>query len=136
MRLSTEPDRDDERSREVLQRALDAGVTLLDTAPSYCQSQGDEHHNERLIQSVLADRAGSVRVSTKGGLIREGTLWVPDGRARSLIESCEASLVALGRSRIDLFFLHAPDPRVSFATSVRALGQLLTRGLVEKVGLS
>lgn len=136
MRLSTEPDRDDERSREVLRTALDAGVTLLDTAPSYCQGEGDEHHNERLIANVLSAHPHPVRVSTKGGLVREGTLWIPDGRARSLIESCEASLVALGRSRIDLFFLHTPDPRVSFATSVRALAQLRSRGLVEKVGLS
>jgi aryl-alcohol dehydrogenase-like predicted oxidoreductase len=136
MRLSTDLDRDDARSREVLRTALEAGVTLLDTAPSYCQGQGDEHHNERLIANVLSDGAYSVRVSTKGGLIREGKAWIPDGRAGSLLKSCEASLVALERSSHDLYFLHAPDPRVSFSTSVRALARLKAQGLVRKVGLS
>lgn len=136
MRLSTDPDRDDARSREVLRAALAAGVTLLDTAPVYCLGEGDEHHNERLIASVLSESTLAVRVSTKGGLIREGKSWIPDGRAGSLIRSCEASLVALERSTHDLYFLHVPDPRVSFATSVRALAQLKARGLVKNVGLS
>jgi aryl-alcohol dehydrogenase-like predicted oxidoreductase len=136
MRLSTESSRDEESARAVLRAALEAGITTWDTAPSYCLGEGDEHHNERLIASVLGATSPALRVSTKGGLVREGTAWVPDGRARSLIASCEASLVALGRSQLDLFFLHAPDPRVSFATSVRALGQLKTRGLVRELGLS
>src|SRR5688572_5499841 len=118
MRLSTDPDRDEARGLETILAALEAGVTLLDTAPSYCHGEGDEHHNERLIARATSGR--DVRISTKGGLVREGTAWVPDGRARSLIASCEASLVALGRSSIDLYYLHAPDPRVSFMTSVRA----------------
>jgi aryl-alcohol dehydrogenase-like predicted oxidoreductase/predicted kinase len=134
MRLSTDPARDEARAEEVIRAAVAAGVTLLDTAPSYGHGEGDEHHNERLI--ARATQGLDVRISTKGGLVREGTLWVPDGRARSLIASCEASLTALGRSSIDLYHLHAPDPKVSFLTSVRALAQLKARGLVQTVGLS
>ncbi|HEY2510926.1 MAG TPA: aldo/keto reductase [Polyangiaceae bacterium] len=62
--------------------------------------------------------------------------WEPDGRARTLREDCEASLEALGGLRIDLYLLHAPDPRVPLSTSVRALASLLEAGLVGRIGLS
>src|SRR5262249_3402099 len=61
--------------------------------------------------------------------------WIPDGRARHLIAACEASRRALDVDRIDLYQLHAPDPRTPFSTSVRALASLQRDGLVERIGL-
>ena len=138
MRLSTAPDRDPERAIRVIHAALDAGVTLLDTADAYCLDAAETGHNERLIAQALKAWSGDasrVRVATKGGLTRPDGRWVPDGRARALTAACEASLRALGVSRLALYQLHAADPRVPLATSVRALHALKQRGLVHAVGL-
>jgi aryl-alcohol dehydrogenase-like predicted oxidoreductase len=132
MRLSTAPDRDDAGSVAVLHAALDGGVTLLDTADAYC-FDAETGHNKRLIARALASWHGdksAIRVATKGGLTRPDGRWEADGRGRSLTAACEASLRALDASRIDLYQLHAPDPRVPLATSVRALHALRRRGLI------
>jgi aryl-alcohol dehydrogenase-like predicted oxidoreductase/predicted kinase len=138
MRLSTEPDRDEDRGLATIHAALDAGVRLLDTADAYCRDASESGHNERLIARALAAWSGdasAVRVATKGGLTRPGGRWEPDGRARHLRGACEASLRALDVERIFLYQLHAPDPAVPLATSVRALAALQRDGLVEHVGL-
>src|SRR5688572_10181447 len=138
MRLSTEADRDQARAIATLHAALDAGVTLLDTADAYALDEAESGHNERLIARALATWAGDhtrVRVATKAGLIRPGGRWEPDGRGRHLRMACERSLRALGLGRIPLYQLHAPDPRVALATSVRALAALQREGLVERIGL-
>ncbi len=138
MRLSTAPDRDDERSVALLTEALDAGVRFLDTADAYCRDESEIGHNERLIARALASWKGdssTVTVATKGGLTRPGGGWVPDGRARHLAAACEASLSTLGVERLSLYQLHAPDPRVPLATSVRALARLRGEGLIEAAGL-
>ena len=141
MRLSTERDRDEARAIRVLHAALDAGVTLVDTADAYCWNAGEAGHNERLIARALAtwvpasgERA-RIRVATKGGLTRPNGEWVADGRGRHLREACQASLRALDVNRIDLYQLHAIDPRTPLSTSVRALAALKREGLVEHVGL-
>jgi aryl-alcohol dehydrogenase-like predicted oxidoreductase/predicted kinase len=138
MRLSTEPDRDEPRATAVLHAALDAGIEFFDTADAYCYDDVERGHNERLIARALASWPGDrsrVRVGTKGGLTRPDGRWVPDGRARHLRHACERSLVALGVDRLDLYQLHAPDPRTPLATSVRALEQLKRDGLVGAIGL-
>jgi aryl-alcohol dehydrogenase-like predicted oxidoreductase len=138
MRLSTEAQRDEDRAVATVHAALDAGVRLLDTADAYCRDASDVGHNERLIARALATwscDASAVRVATKGGLTRPGGRWESDGRARHLRAACEASLRALGVGRIFLYQLHAPDPAVPLATSVRALAALQRDGLVEHVGL-
>lgn len=138
MRLSTAPDRDDTRSVAVLHAAFDAGVTLVDTADVYCLTDHDLGHNERLVARALATWSGDrsrVVVATKGGLTRPEGRWAPDGRARSLAAACERSCRALDVDRIDLYQLHAVDPRVSLATSVRALAALKRRGLIAAIGL-
>jgi len=138
MRLSTEADRDDARSISVLHAALDAGVTLLDTADAYCLDQHDAGHNERLVARALGSWQGDrsrIVIATKGGLTRPQGRWIADGRASHLAAACEASLRALGVDRIDLYQLHAPDPRVPLATSVRALAALRRDGLVAHIGL-
>jgi aryl-alcohol dehydrogenase-like predicted oxidoreductase/histidinol phosphatase-like enzyme/predicted kinase len=139
MRLSIEPDRDDERSLAVLHAALDAGVTLLDTADSYCWTDDDIGHNERLIARALATWPGDrsrITVATKGGVTRPEGRWEIDGRAKHLVEACERSCRALGVDRIALYQLHAPDPATPFATSVRALAKLKRDGLIASIGLS
>jgi aryl-alcohol dehydrogenase-like predicted oxidoreductase len=75
MRLSTEANRDDERSVAVLHAAFDAGITLLDTADAYCLEESERGHNERLIAQALATWPGdrsAITVTTKGGLTRPG----------------------------------------------------------------
>src|SRR5262249_49511507 len=79
---------------------------------------------------------GTITVATKGGLVRPGGRWVPDGRAKHLYKACEASLRALDVSAIDLYQLHAIDPRVPLETSVRALAELQGAGLIRRIGLS
>jgi aryl-alcohol dehydrogenase-like predicted oxidoreductase len=145
MRLSTERDRDDARGIEVLHAALDAGITFLDTANAYCWDDSEVGHSERLVAHAIAtwngrsglatgDRSRIV-VATKGGLTRPNGQWVPDGRARHLRDACEASLKALAVDQIDLYQLHAVDPRVPLSTSVRGLASLKDEGLVARIGL-
>lgn len=139
MRLSTEPDRNDERSLAVLSAAFDAGVTLLDTADAYCWDDSETGHNERLIAAALASWPGDrsrIRIATKGGITRPQGHWEPDGRAKHLIAACERSCRALDVDAIDLYQLHAPDPRTPFATSVRALAALHRDGVIKSIGLS
>lgn len=139
MRLSTNEDRDRDRSIAVIHAALDAGVRLLDTADSYGWDESEAGHNERLIADALATWPGDrapVQVVTKGGIVRPGGRWVPDGRAQHLEAACEASLLALRVDRLDLYLLHTPDPRRPFDTSVRALARLREAGLTRFVGLA
>ena len=69
-------------------------------------------------------------------MARPAGAWVPDGRAKAIRADCEASLEALDGLPIDLYLLHAPDPRTPWRTSVRALTRLLEDGLVSHVGLA
>src|ERR671935_977043 len=138
MRLSTEPERDEELALEAIAAAVDAGVTVFDTAHSYGLGENDLGHNERLLARALR-RCGAearARIVTKGGMTRVGGGWVPDGRAKALRADCEASLVALDGLPVDLYLIHAPDPRTPWGTSVRALARLADEGLTKRVGLS
>jgi aryl-alcohol dehydrogenase-like predicted oxidoreductase len=115
-----------ELGEETIAAAVDAGVTVFDTARAY-------EGNEALLARALR---GNTRVVTKGGMARTGGAWIPDGRAKALRADCEASLTALGGLPIDLYLIHAPDPRTPWRTSVRALARLVDDGLVRNVGLS
>ncbi|HVH54793.1 MAG TPA: aldo/keto reductase [Vicinamibacterales bacterium] len=138
MRLSTERDRNEHTAIAVLHAALDAGVTLLDTADAYCWDDDERGHNERMIARALTTWQGDrspVVIATKGGMTRPGGRWIPDGRAKHLAAACEASCRAFEVKRVDLYQLHAPDPRVPLATSVRALAALKRDGLIGRIGL-
>ena len=138
MRLSTAADRDDAKSIAVIHAALDAGVKLLDTSDAYCWNESEAGHNERLIARALAGWSGDraiVEVATKGGIKRPKGAWVSDAKGKSLRAACEASLGALGVDAIDLYQLHAVDPRTPLETSVRALASLKADGKVKRVGL-
>ncbi|APR77607.1 Aldo/keto reductase [Minicystis rosea] len=127
---------DETQGIRTIRAALDAGVTLIDTADVYCLDDGDIGHNERLIAKALAGRHEQVVVATKGGLRRPGGAWTRDGRPEHLTAACEASLRALGVDAIDLYQLHAPDDDVPFADSVGAIARLREQGKVRRVGLS
>jgi aryl-alcohol dehydrogenase-like predicted oxidoreductase len=109
--------------------AAEAGITVFDTARAYGAS-------ERIVGQALrgvGHSGRSPRVVTKGGM---GEGWIPDGRAKTIRADCERSLAELGGLPIDLYLLHAPDPRTPWSTSVRALARLVDEGLVARIGLS
>jgi aryl-alcohol dehydrogenase-like predicted oxidoreductase len=109
--------------------ALDAGLLVLDTARAYDDGE------TTLGRALEAHPAGArAFVVTKGGMARPDGQWRPDGRASSLRRDCEASLAALGRP-IDLYLVHAPDPTVKWATTLRALGRLADERLVRAIGV-
>lgn len=139
MHLSITDRPDEPTAIRVLHAALDAGVTLLDTADVYCLDDTDIGHNERLIARALDTWRGDrdqVVVGTKGGLTRPGGAWHRNGRPDHLRAACEASLGALATDTIDLYQLHAPDPRVPLADSVGAIADLKREGKLRWVGLS
>jgi len=130
---------DEATALRVIHAALDAGVTLIDTADVYCLDDGDLGHNERLMAKALrtwSGRRGAVIVATKGGMTRPGGRWERDGRPEHLRRACDRSLKALGTDRIDLYQLHSPDPEVPFADSVGALVELQLAGKIHWIGLS
>lgn len=127
MRLSTTTVAD---APAVIAAAVAAGVEVFDTADAYCHDDTDVGANEAL----LAPFVHGHRVITKGGLTRPGGAWVADGRGRHLAEAARASRDRLGA--IDLYLLHAVDPKVPLATSVRALAKLRDDGVVRAIGLS
>ncbi len=136
MRMSTEADRDDELAGETIAAALQAGITVFDTAHAYGRSESELGHNERLLARALSAAGARGRIVSKGGMTRPGGAWVPDGRAKAILRDCEASLTALDGLPIDLYLIHAPDHRTPWRTTVRALARLLDEGLVARVGVS
>jgi len=138
MHLSIQGRPSEEQGIRVIQAALDAGVTLIDTANVYCLDDTDIGHNERLIARALRTREQreQVIVATKGGMRRPGGRWETDGRPQQLQAACDRSLQALGVERIDLYQLHTPDPKVPLEESVGALAELQRQGKVRWIGLS
>jgi aryl-alcohol dehydrogenase-like predicted oxidoreductase len=120
--------------------ALDAGVTLIDTADAYHVHADEVGHNEALIAEALASYGGdtsSVLVATKGGHLRPGDgSWTVDGRPEYLRQAAEASLKRLGVEAIGLYQYHRPDPKVPYAESVGALADLLDAGKIRMAGIS
>jgi aryl-alcohol dehydrogenase-like predicted oxidoreductase/adenylate kinase family enzyme len=129
---------DEQRAFDTIAAAAAAGVTVYDTAHAYATDQSDVGRNERLVARALraARRQHDARIVTKGGMTRPEGRWVPDGRAKAIAADCEASLSALDGLPVDLYLLHAPDPRTPWRTSVRALAGLVEQGLVERVGVA
>jgi aryl-alcohol dehydrogenase-like predicted oxidoreductase len=126
-----EPD-DLEGARALLRRVIELGVNLIDTADSY----GPEV-SENLIAEALHPYPDGLVIATKGGLLRDGPgQWRRDCRPERLKEACEGSLRRLRVERIDVYQLHAVDPRVPLEESVGALAELRAQGKVRHVGLS
>ncbi|WP_327233397.1 aldo/keto reductase [Streptomyces sp. NBC_01317] len=139
MPLSIEGRPDETRSVATVHAALDAGVTLIDTADAYHLYADEVGHNESLIAKALAshDRGGEVLVATKGGHLRPGDgSWTLDGSPEHLKAACDASLRRLGVEAIGLYQFHRPDPKVPYAESVGAIRDLLDAGKIQQAGIS
>jgi aryl-alcohol dehydrogenase-like predicted oxidoreductase len=140
MPLSSKEDRPSpEDAVRTVHAALDAGVTLIDTADAYAHSEAEFGHNEELVARALADYGGDtsqVLVATKGGHTRSGTEWGLDGSPAYLRRACEASLRRLGVEAIDLYQYHRPDPATPWEESMGGLRALADDGLVRMVGIS
>jgi len=140
MPMSIEGRPDEARSIRTIHAALDAGVTLIDTADAYHLHAGETGHNERLIAKALASYPGdtsNVLVATKGGHIRPGDgSWIVDGSPKHLREAADASLKALGVDAIGLYQFHRPDPKVPYEESVGTLKELLDAGKIRMAGIS
>ena len=131
-----------EQAVATIHRALDLGVTLIDTANIYAPSARDIGHNEMLVAEALRTYTGSadlsaVLVASKGGITREsGGIFGSDSSPAGLRAACEKSLVCLDVSQIQLYQHHRPDPELDYADQMRTLLSLKEAGLVARIGLS
>jgi aryl-alcohol dehydrogenase-like predicted oxidoreductase len=125
---------DDEESIRTIHRAIDLGVTLIDTAESYGKGA-----NEELVGRAIRDRRGEVAIATKFGLVPNpsgGTAIEVDARPERARACCDASLSRLGVETIDLYYLHRVDPNVPIEDTVGAMADLVREGKVRFLGLS
>jgi aryl-alcohol dehydrogenase-like predicted oxidoreductase len=140
MPMSIEGRPDEARSIATIHAALDAGVTLIDTADAYHLHADEVGHNEELIARALrsyGSDTSAVLVATKGGHLRPGDgRWTQDGRPEYLKEAVKASAHRLGVDAIGLYQFHRPDPKVPYADSVGAIRDLLDEGVIEMAGIS
>jgi aryl-alcohol dehydrogenase-like predicted oxidoreductase len=138
MPLSTKEDRPSPSEAEaVVHAALDAGVTLIDTADAYSRDEAEFGHNEELVADALRSYGrADVLVATKGGHTRRGRDWELDGSPTHLRLACEASLRRLHVEAIGLYQFHRPDPATPWDESMGALLALFDDGLVRMVGIS
>jgi len=123
---------DEDQSIATIRRALDLGVTFLDTSDMYGSG-----HNEQLVGRAIADRRDEVQVATKFAIRRDDSgnrsidnspEWIP--------QACDASLRRLGVDHIDLYYMHRRTPDVPIEESVGAMGELVSAGKVRHLGLS
>jgi aryl-alcohol dehydrogenase-like predicted oxidoreductase len=125
---------------KVIHRALDLGVTLIDTADSYCQDESDKHHNERLIAQALQQYKGDISqitVATKGGLMRPNGSWTRNGNPEHLRQTIRVSFETLGGEKpIDVWQYHAPDPEYSIEESLAPAKEAVAQGMIRFVGVS
>jgi aryl-alcohol dehydrogenase-like predicted oxidoreductase len=140
MAMSIEGRPDEARSIATIHAALDAGVTLIDTADAYHRDADEVGHNEDLIAKALSSYGGDtskVLVATKGGHLRPGDgSWTLNGRPEYLKQAARASAKRLGVEAIGLYHFHRPDPEVDYADSVGAIRDLLDEGVIRMAGIS
>ncbi len=126
--------RNDEESAATILRALELGVTFLDTADMY--GFGD---NEELVGKTIRERRGEIFLATKFGNVRkkdDPTYWQVSGRPEYVKAACEASLQRLGTDHIDLYYQHRVDKRVPIEETAGAMADLVKEGKVRYLGLS
>ncbi|MCU1528297.1 MAG: aldo/keto reductase [Frondihabitans sp.] len=144
MPMSIEGRPDEKRSIATIHAALEAGITLIDTADAYSLGGklDDEGHNELLIAKALKEWHGNtdeILIATKGGHERAHAKdggWDIDGRPEHLKEAAKASARRLGVDSIGLYQFHRPDPKVPYADSIGALVELLDEGIIRMAGIS
>jgi aryl-alcohol dehydrogenase-like predicted oxidoreductase len=126
------PGGDDDQSIATIHRALDLGVTLLDTSDYYGHGA-----NEELVGRAIADRRDKVVLATKFGFVnRLGEPMRVRGDAEYVRQACDASLARLGVDHIDLYYQHRVDPDVPIEETVGAMAELVVAGKVRHLGLS
>jgi len=130
------PGSDEEReSVATIRRALDLGVTLLDTADMY-----GPHTNERLVGRAIAGRRDEVVLATKFGIVRDADPTVTsrgvDGRPEYIRAALDGSLQRLGVDHVDLYYMHRMDPKVPVEETMGALAEAVQAGKVRHLGLS
>jgi aryl-alcohol dehydrogenase-like predicted oxidoreductase len=126
--------RDDTESIATIHRALELGVTLLDTADIY-----GPHTNEQLVGRAIADRRDQVVLATKFGIVRDPENPAArgiNGRPEYVKQSADASLRRLGVDHIDLYYQHRVDPQTPIEETVGAMSELVDAGKVRFIGLS
>lgn len=131
-----------EQAIATIHRALDLGITFIDSSNIYAPTWDTIGHNEELIAQALSLYNGpadtsSILVTTKGGITRgEGETWTRDGSAAGLKAACEASMTALGVTVIDLYQFHRHDPRETYTDQMKSVLALRELGWVREVGIS
>ncbi|HEY0638273.1 MAG TPA: aldo/keto reductase [Pseudonocardiaceae bacterium] len=124
--------RDDAESVATVHRALDLGVTFLDTADMYGRGA-----NEELVGAAIRGRRDEVVLATKFGVVRgEGDARAIRGDAEYVRQACDASLARLGVDHVDLYYQHRVDPSVPIEETVGAMAELVAAGKVRHLGLS
>ncbi|MCW2642494.1 MAG: aldo/keto reductase [Dactylosporangium sp.] len=140
MPMSIEGRPDEQSSVATIHAALEAGVTLIDTADAYHLYANEVGHNESLIARAVASYGGDtsdVLIATKGGHLRPGDgSWTLNGSPDYLKKACDASLKRLGVEAIGLYQFHRPDPKVPYSDSVGAIRDLLDAGKIRFAGIS
>jgi len=121
-----------ERSEATIKAAFDAGINFFDTAYMY----GYDGESERMIGEVLGDVRNEIVIATKCGLHWENKVSISDASPARIIAECDESLRRLGTDRVELYYLHAPDPNVPVAESAGAILELMQAGKVLSAGLS
>lgn len=126
------PPKDRAHALQVLRRAYELGCNFFDTADSY-----GPHVDEELIAEGLHPYPQDLVIATKGGLVRpRASSWDEDGRPEHLRRAIDGSLKRLKLERIDLYQLHAPDPRVPYADSIGTLADAQRAGKIRHIGVS
>src|ERR671925_110235 len=125
---------DETESLATIGRALELGITFLDTADVYGLG-----HNEELVGRAIAGRRDNVVLATKFGIVRRSddrNFRSINGRPEYVRSACDASLERLGVDQIDLYYQHRADPDVPIEETVGAMAELVAAGKVRHLGLS
>lgn len=122
----------EDQSLATLQAAFDHGINFFDTA--YCY--GYDGESEKLIAKQLGSKRDAIVIASKGGIHWKDRVQQKDARPETLKRDCDESMRRLNTDRIDLYYLHAPDPQTPLTESAGALKDLLENGKIRSVGVS